>query len=78
MNYNDQLKTYRILAFKCANEIRQTASIKMYDSIEESSNENRFLNLSVWIDSIQRQLDQLKLVDKLSTESYRTREGLDD
>ena len=77
MNYNDQLKAYRMLASKCADEICQVASIKLNDSITKSWDENQFLNLSVWIDSIQTQLEQLKLTDKLSTESYRKREGLD-
>lgn len=77
MNYNNQLKAYRILAFKCIDEIRQISSIEMKESISNSWNKNQFLNLSIWINSIQTQLDQLKLVDKLSTESYRKREGLD-
>ena len=47
MNYDDQLKAYRILAFKCVDKIRQIAAIKLDESIKKSWDENQFLNLSV-------------------------------
>jgi len=77
MNYNDQLKAYRILASKSATDIRITVN-EINNNIIESNDNNKFLNLSVWINKIENELTTLKLVNELSTKAYRKREKLEE
>ena len=68
--YKKRQTVNRVLASKCNREIRNYCD-KIEKGIDESWNEDKFLNLSVWTDAITNQIKILVLADKLSTKDYR-------
>ena len=71
-----QLKEHRILAMKCINEIKNYCR-RIENEIEKSHEEQRFLNIKVWIESIKKEIEILKLVEELSVKQWREFKKLD-
>ena len=65
-----KLRIYRILTQKCNEDIKSYTN-RIRDEIEKSGDENRFLNLNVWIESIQNEIEVLRTAEKLSIKDYR-------
>ena len=75
-NSQEKLKIYRILATKSVKDIRFYCD-RIMDEIERSNDEKRFLNLGVWLNGIEKEVEVLNLVERLSIEEWRNLEKLD-